>query len=213
MRSWPTGFAFSESKSNFGASEILQQHQNSMSYANRMIGQSPPLDYEARFSQVLTETKRLQLEYWQVFRSFMEQINGTVRPTKALPQHWQTFAIGRSRFLLYATLDTRNARIGVQLILQGEDAKAHFSLLHDQRDEIERDADETFEWRELPDKKESQINLSRINTDPSDRGLWPEQHKWLFDKLELFHKTFATRIKQLDASEARTLDALHSADL
>ena len=172
----------------------------------------PSAGLRSRFSQVLTETKKLQLEYWQVFRSVMEQSNGAVRPTKALPQHWQTFAIGRSRFLLYATLDTRNARIGVQLILQGEDAKAHFSLLRDQRDEIEIDAGEKFEWRELPDKKESQINLSRTNSDPSDRDLWPEQHKWLFDKLELFHKTFAARIKQLDASEARILDALHSAD-
>ena len=155
----------------------------------------------------LSDIRKMQLEYWQDFSALLKRANGRVRPTKPLPQHWQTFAIGRSNFLMYTTINIRNTRIGVQLILQGSDAKAHYSLLHEQKEAIESDAGEQLEWRMLPDNKESQINLYRHDSDPSDRDSWDEQHRWLLDKLDLFHRIFSERIKSLDASEAATVES------
>ena len=146
----------------------------------------------------------MQLEYWENFSALLKKANGRVRPTKPLPQHWQTFAIGRSYFLLYTTINVRTSRIGVQLILQGTDAKAHYSILYEQKEAIESEAGEQLEWRMLPDNKESQINLYRHNSDPSDHDSWEEQHRWLLDKLDLFHGIFSDRIRSLDASEAAT---------
>ena len=161
-----------------------------------------------RFSSSgLTDIKKMQLEYWQHFGALMKDFNGRVRPTKPLPQHWQTFAIGRSHFLLYTTINVRNSRIGVQLILQGPDAKAHYSLLHEQKSVIESEIGEQLEWRMLPDNKESQVNLYRHNSDPSNQDSWEEQHQWLLNKLDLFHSVFSDRIKSLDASEATTSEA------
>ena len=166
----------------------------------------PGAGLRARFSSPdLSDTRRFQLEYWEEFIELMKKRKSTVRPTKPLPQHWQTFAIGRSYFLLYTTINIRNSRIGVQLILQGGDAKAHYSLLHQQKEIVEREVGEQLDWRLLPENKESQVNLYRYNIDPSDRSSWEEQHQWLLDKLELFHRTFAGRVKSLDASEAGSL--------
>jgi hypothetical protein len=56
-----------------------------------------------------------------------------------------------------------------------------------------------LEWRELPAKKVSQVVLRRKGVDPNDRTGWPEQHAWLQEKLEAFHRVFGPRIKELDA--------------
>ena len=156
----------------------------------------------------LSDLRKMQLEYWQDFSARLKKANGRVRPTKPLPQQWQTFAVGRSYFLLYTTINVRNSRIGVQLVLQGTDAKSHYSLLHEQKEAIESEAGEQLEWRMLPDNKESQINLYRHDSAPSDRDLWEEQHRWLLDKLDLFHSIFSERIKSLDASEAATTESV-----
>jgi hypothetical protein len=36
---------------------------------------------------------------------------------------------------------------------------------------------------------------------PLIREQWPEQHVWLWEKLEAFKKEFAPRVKKLDASD------------
>lgn len=146
----------------------------------------------------ITATKQLQLEYWEALHEFMKQSDDSaVRPTKPQPQHWQQFSIGRTGFLLRTLANTRDKSIGVRLILEGDDAKGHFGLLLDEKDEIEQEAGKKFEWRKLPTKKESQINLRWEKCDPADRKRWPDQHEWLFRELQNFHKVFAARIKQL----------------
>ena len=70
-----------------------------------------------------------------------------------------------------------------------------------EKSEIEQEAGEQFLWEELPDRKQSHVALQREDCDPSDRADWPEQHDWLYEKLQLFHKTFAARVKRLDAAD------------
>ena len=156
----------------------------------------PSGELRSRFTTELTDRKKFQLEYWQEFRKFMEDKGGSVRPTKPLPQYWQAFSIGRTGFLLYAVVNVKSGRIGVQLIIQGIDAKAHYSAIAEQREEIEEEAGEKLEWRKLPDKKESQINIW-YECHPADQLARERQHKWLFEKLQIFHKTFGERIKAI----------------
>ena len=56
------------------------------------------------------------------------------------------------------------------------------------------------EWREMPGKKQSNVVLRR-SADPTRREEWPEQHAWLRDKLEAFHRVFGPRIKELNAGD------------
>ena len=61
----------------------------------------PAAGLRARFSSAdLSDLRKLQLEYWKDLRELLKKHQGAVRPTKPLAQHWQTFSIGRSYFLL-----------------------------------------------------------------------------------------------------------------
>ena len=153
-----------------------------------------------RYSEGLTDTQRLQLEYWRAFREFMERRGGSIKPTKPHPQQWMTFSIGRTGFLLYTVVGVRDGKIGVQLVIQGSDAKAHYNLLEGQRETIETEVDERFEWQELRGRKESHIEMWN-EYDPKDQQGWQEQHRWLFDKLQVFHRVFAERVKALRIPE------------
>jgi hypothetical protein len=149
----------------------------------------------------LTDTRQLQLEYWTEFRRLMEAKGGLVRPTKPQAYHWQDFSIGRSGVYLETVANTRDKRIGMLLILGGEEAKTHFQLLYARRDEFERLIGEPLEWDEMPENKKSQIGLRWLGCDPLIRSDWPRQHEWLFDKLQLFHRTFSQAVKHLNADD------------
>lgn len=151
-------------------------------------------------STPLTDTKLLQQDYWTALREYMIENNSKVKPTKALPQHWMNLAIGRLHFHLGALVNTKENRISLGLTMAGPDAKAHFHLLLQEREEIEEEFGETLEWLELPERKESRIMLHDKQADPNDRGDWPNQHAWLSENLEKFDSIFRVRVKQLDAS-------------
>lgn len=150
----------------------------------------------------LTETKKLQLEYWSAFREYVLENSNILKPQKALPQHWTNMAIGRSYFHLTAAVDTWDKKISVILVMSGPNSKPHYYLLERDKEQIEKDLGFSPEWRELPDNKESHITVRR-NINPTERSLWPEQHKWLLEHLEKFHRVFGPRIKQLNADDYR----------
>lgn len=149
----------------------------------------------------ITETKQMQLEFWIEFREFLLSKKGSIKPPKPMPQHWMNFAVGRSGFYLYAYVDTRKLLMGIGLAISPPDSKAHFHLLARDKDTIEKEIGEPLEWLELPNRKESRIALRNLSADPYARGKWRENQEWLFQKLEAFHKSFAPRVKELDASE------------
>jgi len=108
----------------------------------------------ARASKEMSPTKKLQLEYWTAFRGLVSAKAKRVKATKPQPQHWINFSIGRAYFGMYSFVDTQNPRIGVRLFLEGPDAKAHFSLLEQEKSEIEADFGEPLLWQELPEKNQ-----------------------------------------------------------
>lgn len=165
----------------------------------------PSSETEAEAGQTnLTDTQKLQLEYWTSFRNFLERRGSHLNLPKPSPQHWMTFAIGRSYFRLSAFINTMQRRpksIAVDLGITGRDAKPHFYLLQQEKEVIENEVGETLEWGEKPNNKESYIRLRRYDVDTTNRQEWPSQHAWLQEKLETFHRVFAARIKALNAKD------------
>jgi len=154
----------------------------------------------------LTETKKLQLEFWTRFREFMEESGSFIRCGKPAPQHWSTFAIGRASFYLVARVNTRDNEIGVYLCICGSDKQAYYSLLYENyKEQIESQIKLELDWRELPDAKESHIE-TYLKDNPTDKRKWPEQHEWIKNTVETFHRLLSPIVKQLDASEYRVLE-------
>lgn len=154
----------------------------------------------------LTPVKQLQLEYWTALRQYLEDHNSFMKSQKPFPQHWTNFAIGRSNFYLAAVMNTQQNRVSVQLVLDGQDAKPHFYLLHEEKADIEQEVGEKLRWREMIKRKQSRVDLDNSTYDLFNRAQWPQQHAWLQRTLESFYKAFSPRIKTLDAADYEALE-------
>lgn len=151
----------------------------------------------------ITEHKRVQLQFWTAFRDYMEEKSG-IRCQKPYPQHWMNHSIGRSGFHLSSIAsmwnsetNTNNPEIRVELVLTSKNAKQNFMSLEQKRPEIERAIGVPLTWHNPEGKNMCRI-YTRTNAKFLDPKLWPQQHDWLREKLEIFHKVFAPIVKGLD---------------
>ncbi|MEO1236996.1 MAG: DUF4268 domain-containing protein [Planctomycetota bacterium] len=148
-----------------------------------------------------SETRLLQLEYWQGLRQLLLDRKSEVKPQKPRLQHWTNFALGRSHFGMHASVNTQKNFLRIGVSCYEPDADAHFNLLLDQKTDIETEVGTQLDWDALPNRKECRIAIVREGIDPTDRSDWPQQHSWLVAMLERMHSAFSPRVKTLDASE------------
>lgn len=145
----------------------------------------------------LTETQQLQLDYWDAFMQYVDAQGSVVKTRKPHPQGWSDFAIGRSDFSLLTYINSRDRRIGVQLVINGLNAKTYYHMLYRDKNAIEKEMGVSLNWWELQEKISSYIDLHTKEFDIQDRSHWPTQHAWLCKWLEAFYHCFAQRIKTL----------------
>ncbi|PKN01533.1 MAG: DUF4268 domain-containing protein [Elusimicrobia bacterium HGW-Elusimicrobia-1] len=157
-------------------------------------------------SNDITEHKQKQFQFWMMFKEFMEK-NSRIRCQKAYPQHCMNHSIGRSGFHLASIVSLWNSvsknkdpEVRVELVLTGEDAKSHFEAILARREEIEKAVDAPLTWHNPAGKNMCRVYIRR-NADFLDEKLWSQQHEWLREKLELFHKVFAPIIQGLETIE------------
>ena len=169
---------------------------------------SKPNDWTAASNKVrqqlrteLTPYKQKQVDFWGALQDLMQQRQGKVKPRKGYPQSFQVFVI-RGRCLLVATVHFKENRIGVELLLEGDDSKKYFALLLKDKDEIELELDRTIEWSNKSGQKQCSIGKSvRDNCDLTNRDNWPDYLNWMCEELENLYRVFAPRIKNLDVSD------------
>lgn len=150
----------------------------------------------------LSETRTIQQTYWSAFQQVLNKVSGPVLGNrKPWPRSWIAYPIGRSAFNLNAAMTRSKNRIRAELYIKGDNAKAFFHLLEDQKHDIERELDCPLEWEELPARQDSRIAVYLINADPEDEKDWPRQHEWLAAKLNDLHRAFTNRVRLLDADE------------
>jgi hypothetical protein len=155
----------------------------------------------------LTEAKQLQLRFWTASRAFADAQETQINLTKPLPHHWMYVAIGRSGFKLNAiasfwnnadqTYNTQELR--AELVIKGHTAKSYFSLLHEEKDEIEQEMGLELTWYAPENANNCRIYVTEaVNLKNEDD--WPTQHQWLLDHLEKFYGVFRSRIMALSIS-------------
>lgn len=149
----------------------------------------------------LTDTKKLQLEYWTKLWEMLEKRGTSIRGTKPRPQNWNNFAIGRSYFGMHASVNTQDQFIQVFITCKGPHGLPHFNLLHQQKDVIESELGTELEWQDMPDRKECRIKLKKTGVDPARCEDWASQHEWISSWLERFDKTFRPIIRDLDTDD------------
>ena len=148
--------------------------------------------------------QRQQYAFWVQLMTRLGADGSPVRPKKPQAQGWMQFTVGRADFWLEATLNAQQKWISVDLFMRGADASAHFQLLREQQDSIEKDLGETLDWRELPNRKSSSLRLSLKGVDPTQDDDWLRQIEWVATTLTRFHNTFAPRVRGLAAAVQRS---------
>lgn len=142
-----------------------------------------------------TETTRqesdlstVRLEYWTVFCDLVEQ-RGEFKPAKPR-DNWIRNSI-LSNFKLDMGNDSIRKTIHINVVITGSNSKEKLRKLEQDKFIIEQEVNDKLDWRS------GTIYLKRYNSDIKDKDSWAEQHEWLYEKLQLFHKVFTNRIKSL----------------
>jgi hypothetical protein len=149
----------------------------------------------------LSENQQLQLEYWTAFREYMLSAGGVVKPTKAHPQGFMDFSLGKAGIWLETSINVRDQKIAVLIIVGTEQSTAYFKLLELDRKKFDNTFGEPLDWVERPGKKQQLIRIRLEGADPKNRSDWRRQHTWIHDKLQRLHKTFSSAVKSLDAAD------------
>lgn len=148
-------------------------------------------------NQELTETKALNLEYWQAMKRYFEDKGTWLKPQKPSPQHWTNFALGKTDIYMAAIASVRDGFIKVELYINTPNAKELFNSLKTQYQESSKTVfGESIVWNELPERKVSIVSLEKV-VKVANKSNWSEQHQWLMDTLEKFDKFFRPKIKNL----------------
>jgi len=154
----------------------------------------------------LTDAKKLQLEFWRGFREYAQEHAGTIKPTKALPQHWMNISIGRTGFKLTAIASLYDSETGLSQnheiraefeINDRSNAKKYYAVIEKMKDQIEKKVGEPLIWYNPENANACRIYLRKV-ADLTDQSKREEYFCWLASKLEILHKVFSKKIKDID---------------
>lgn len=149
-------------------------------------------------TEELTETKRLQKEFWTAFRDRIDTPRSPLSPRKPKAQHWYNNPVGKTGFTLKFKVSTKKNRAEVGLLIR-DDEDAYYELERD-RAAIEAAFDSDIEWQEpwetSAGKYRSQIICTR-SMDLQNRERWDEYLDWLVTHGEKFREEFGPRVAEL----------------
>ena len=174
---------------------------NVVSRPNEMVRQAAA----AKAKGELSDSQRLQLEFWTLFRDELLAKKVLTNTQTPRPQYWFDVPLGKSHIFISCTANTWDSRIGVRVYIGNKVADAALSQLTKQRTEIEAELGEKLEWNPYPEKRDKIIALSK-DVDFTDRSKWPQYVGWLTEKTAAFRKVFAPRVKALNFDNVATGD-------
>lgn len=141
--------------------------------------------YEVFFSELLDRGKA--------------QHPNLTRATKAYPQNWFTYPVGRSGFSISTTFAQGNV-FRVELYIDMGDQvknKAAFDALHKDREAIESGIDKPVVWERLDDRQASRIYCSTNGSIDDDPSRLEELQDWASALVWTLHKVFRPRVQKL----------------
>lgn len=145
----------------------------------------------------LSETKMMQLDFWNKFISYAEEKKTRLKLRKGQPQHWYDISYGSSVSHISLTINTQQNQLGCEIYIP--DSEQTFLYLRNLKDEIEKQIGYSLEWMDLPGKKASRIKIStKADLDHEDK--WMEYFEWMRNAAELFQKVFGKyKIKDINS--------------
>jgi hypothetical protein len=156
----------------------------------------------------ISELGQLRLRFWTAFKEYMEKnSDSNIVCLKPAPRPYMDHPLDRAGIQLSSKITTLNSvpnssnpEIRVALYLKGDHAQQHFAQLEAKKNEIEQSIGSKLIWHNPPGNRQCQIYLPR-DEDFLNEKLWPQQHQWLKENLELFKTVFGPIVETLRDTE------------
>ena len=143
-------------------------------------------------SAKLSETKKLQLNFWSNLKEYAEKINAGISFRKPRPQHWYDISFGTSEAHIALTVNTQKDEISCEIYIP--DSPETFSLFYDNKEDIEKAVGDDLKWHELPEKKASRIKKVKEFSITDDNENWQEAFDWMIKQVKSFTEVFGRYI-------------------
>ncbi len=134
----------------------------------------------------LTETKLLQLKFWDNFKQYATENNFNLRLRKANPQHWYDLSFGRTDCHIGLTINSQKKELACEIYIPN--SKKTFEQFYNHKNEIDNMLT-GLEWMELPTKKASRIK-KKTKGDFKNEKKWTEYFEWLGKTAIQFQEIF-----------------------
>lgn len=162
--------------------EIQLWQINDSPYAPKFNVVERPNDWAkyVKAAEGLSETKKLQLEFWQAFRDYAfskEEFASCFSVRKAQPQHWYDLSLGSSAYHLGLTVNTQKKRIGAEIYIS--DDKAIFNKFKSQKENIEQEFGIKAEWIEA--SKACRILTTTAGDIKGGKDEWNKLFDWFIE--------------------------------
>lgn len=145
---------------------------------------------EVKKNESVSPIEQQRYDYWVAFQDYAfknTQFAKNFNRRKPNLDHWMDFSIGSSAcHISVSQIQSRN-ELDVELYITED--KDLFQALFDKREEIEKDANLTFDWRELPERKASRIVIEK-KVSLGEKEEWNEQFDWIIDVMLKMKNTF-----------------------
>lgn len=133
-------------------------------------------DKEIKYEQGLSETKRLQLEFWQQFGKFglkeQTEFRNAFTLKKPLPQSWYSIAIGSVDATIELRFVSQRKKVYAGIYIMNN--KPLYQGFVAKKEEIEQFIGAKLEWKDS-------VFLASKEIDVNNRDSWNDAFQWLCD--------------------------------
>ncbi len=152
---------------------------------------------KATSDQKATDVKRLQQEYWQGLKDYLEGNNSFVKLPNPPLNNLVNIPLGRSKYFLSVALNQKDISLNVWLVIIGEKAKKDFDRLYEvaYKDSL-IEVNQNLIWDRMEADIRSGVTL-KTYADYTEKNDWPNQFAWFKENLEKFDRYFRARVKDL----------------
>jgi len=142
-----------------------------------------------------SENGLLQLEFWEKFREFVQNIDSKIRLKKPQPRMFYDINFGSSLAQISLNAYSKSNQISCEVYIHN--SKELFRALEARKDFIEQELNRKLVWLELPQKKASRIRVFE-NGNISNTEKWEEYFTWLLNNVRDFQRVFSKHISEIN---------------
>lgn len=189
-----------ETVSFFGIElELLQVDESPPAAHFKLVAQPNEWRKAVGRSVVTSRQQAYETFFGQLLDKVKAQHPGLTRASKAFPQSWFSYPVGRSGFAV-ATAFSQDNLFRVELYIDTGDRtrnKAAFDVLYDEREAIETQLGQALTWQRLDEKQACRIYCGADGSIDDDPERLAELQDWAVDQVARFRETFGPRLQKL----------------